>query len=253
MIYIHQKIKNFPKGFSEFKKNIINNWYRFGSIVIGNKKNALTARDKKNAKKSLRKGDVIICGALRRMHSIYIGGICTHALLYVGSGHCIHSIAHGVGLVSFDDVLREYDTLLIIRHPETNKKKIARTIEYAMKHIGKPFDFTFESDNEKIYCTELLYNAFYNGRMKLDIFDGGTHNKFIHEIPIDGGAIHPMDLLKSSFRVVFHSHNVYLKNKELKLLERTYIGFGIKSCLIQMVKFFVLLVKKVLGIVHYSN
>ncbi len=221
------------------KKILTNIWYKFGSTIIHTRENNLSSRDKRNARKELEPGDVILVGALRRMHSLYIGGIFTHALMYVGAGMCIHAIAHGVGTVSLHDVLSEYDTMAILRHKKRNKEKIKKAIQYAEQQIGKPFDFTFENDADKLYCTELLQHAFTKGHMGM--------KKIAKK-----DMLHPMDLLKGSFKTIFTSHNIKESEKGLVYHSSNHPQ-GLHWFMIHAAKKGVMMLKKIMNLNHYKN
>ncbi|MDR0927982.1 MAG: hypothetical protein LBO69_09515 [Ignavibacteria bacterium] len=46
------------------------------------------------------------------------------------------------------------------RLDDSLKFAIPHSIEYSMKLRGKPYDYEFDFDNDKYYCSELLYFAF---------------------------------------------------------------------------------------------
>lgn len=246
MIYKNELVNNFARDVSWIKKILINIWYKFGSLAVGKKKNALVETDKSDAKKILKKGDIILVGALRRMHSIYIGGIFTHALLYIGSGNCIHAIAHGVCAVSLDEIFEEYDSMAIVRHSDATSAKIEKSITYAKKQIGKPFDFHFTNDDEKLYCTELLYKALHHGGLKFNMRDKDRHIQLINEI------IHPMHLLQGSLKQVFLSRNLEIKHGKISV-KKMPISRGMTNLIIKAAKFISKCLKRIRGLPHFSN
>ncbi len=246
MIYKNELVNNFARDVSWVKKILVNVWYKFGSVMVGKKKNTLVSTDKKRARKILKKGDIILAGALRRMHSIYIGGIFTHALIYIGNGSCIHAIAHGVCAVSLDEIFEEYDSMAIIRHKDASPAKIEKAIAFAKKQIGKPFDFNFTNDDEKLYCTELLYKALHHGGLKFNMYDENRHVQLVNEM------IHPMHLLQGSLKEVFLSRNLELKHGKIRVKKMPISG-GLKSIMIKAAKFLLKYVKKIGGLPHFSN
>ncbi len=252
MLYKNDIIANFPENFSWIRKILANVWYKFGSIMIHKRENNLSIQDKRNTRKEIQPGDVILTGALRRMHSLYIGSVFTHALIYLGSEICIHAVAQGVGTISLHDVLDEYDTIMILRHKKNNKEKIKTMIEYAKQQIGKPFDFTFENDEKKLYCTELLYHAFTKGHMDMSIKENGENIHLIGRRAKEKEILHPMDLLKGSFEVIFKSHNLKQTEEGIIYTPKNRLH-GLYWIWIWTFKKVVEITKKIMHLRHYKN
>ena len=48
---------------------------------------------------------------------------------------------------------------------------IPEAIHYAHSHVGKPYDYAFDFDNDDYYCSELIYVAFAKASRTTDIFE----------------------------------------------------------------------------------
>jgi len=198
VLYHRHIIKNFPKHYSFWKKVVANLLFFFGATIIKERKNLLTEDDFKNAKKVLEKGDVILVGGLKRLSSLIIKGPVTHSIIYTGWNCAVHSIADGVVTIHLHDLLCEYDTMLILRHKKANRKKIRKVIAYAFEQVGRPYNFEFNLNKNKFYCTELVYYAFKNAGLEI-----GVNKK--------GGILRPIDLIKGEFVPIFKSHNLKIR------------------------------------------
>ena len=71
-----------------------------------------------------------------------------------GQPQIIEATYDGVVASPIDSVLTESGSWLVGRV----KGKIDRTktLENALSHVGKPYDFTFQRDDQEIYCSELV-------------------------------------------------------------------------------------------------
>jgi hypothetical protein len=90
-----------------------------------------------------------------------------------------------------------------------SKEKIRRVIEEAEKLLKKPYDFQYELDEKKIYCSELVYKAFLRGagveigkKEKLGDLDWKQHELFIRcmakgSLPLDRVMVTPESVAKS--------------------------------------------------------
>ena len=79
-----------------------------------------------------------------------------------------------------------------------------------MKYLGLPYDIYFELDDEKIYCSELIYKSFKDATneelgnlIKLKDLNWESHRGFIESIesngiPYEREMITPFDLSKAT-------------------------------------------------------
>lgn len=99
--------------------------------------------------------------------------------------------------------------ITIVRLKEKFRKKIPKIIEAAYKFKNLPYDILYQWDDEKIYCSELIYKAAFKGvGIKLaDFVELGNlnwqpHEAFIRymtggDLPLDRRMITPEDIAKS--------------------------------------------------------
>lgn len=209
MNYKHHIIRNFPEDYPFWKKMLANALFFLGGMVIHHRENWLNNWDFIRALRRLEKGDIALVGGLRRFSSLVIGDVVTHALIYVGRRTFVHSIADGVETVGLHDVYSEYDTMVILRPDPSHKHTIEKAVSYAFAQIGKPYDFDFEKDAEKFYCSELVYYAFKHADFDLGISknDSAALRK----------ALRPSVFVSGHFKPIFLSHNIVFANGRLKL------------------------------------
>lgn len=208
MHYERHIIYNFPKNYPLWKKILANIIFFFGGTIIHPRKNLLKNHDLREAKKVLKKGDIVLVGGLRRFSSLIIKGPLTHSMMYIGHRGFIHSIADGVEIDNMHSVFCEYDTMLILRSKCQNQQKINKAVTFALSKIGHPFDFEFKDDQEKFYCSELLNSAFKYAKIENGLPEHGKK------------SIHPKRFINKNFKAVFISHNLTIKNFEPILIEQ---------------------------------
>lgn len=195
MDYSYHIIKNFPKNYPLRMKFLANFIYFFGKTIIHRRKNLLNKKDIKATKKLLKPGDIILTGGFKRLNHLFIGGKFTHSLICFSKGTVIHSIADGVELDPLNRILCEYDTLAILRPKTSSKHKVQKMLSYAKTQLGKPYDYEFKNDKEKIYCSELIINALKSAKIN----SGLKRSTKIFR---------PQSFLKGNFELVFKSHNI---------------------------------------------
>jgi hypothetical protein len=62
-------------------------------------------------------------------------------------------------------------TIFIGRLKSQYQQWIPNAIAHACSHLGKPYDFAFDFENDKFYCSELIYFSFANVSEKQDFFE----------------------------------------------------------------------------------
>jgi hypothetical protein len=219
-------IHNFPKGYSWHKKLFANFIFLLSGIVIHDRKNSLTHLDIIHARHRMRKGDVVLVANHRELSSIAITGISTHAMLYLGKRRFVGAEGDGVTLSTWHHVATEYDVLIILRIPkyiEKRKRMIQEACIFAEKQLGKPYDFFFEEDYAKYFCTELVNSAFHHAKFHTGLSSvKPSHNilaKIEKKIFSGTQALKPDQFLKSNFDIVFISHNLRYEKGKLHLNE----------------------------------
>ena len=96
-----------------------------------------------------------------------------------------------------------------LRVKEATAEQIAGVVAEAKKMLGKPYDIQYELDENKIYCSELIYKAFLRGgsvevgsKQRLGDMKWRLHEKFIRhltggELPLDREIVTPQALVDS--------------------------------------------------------
>jgi len=105
-----------------------------------------------------------------------------------------------------------------LRPKNISAKQIQNVIIESEKMLGRPYDIQYELDEEKIYCSELVYKAFIRGcnleigeKTTLGDLDWEPHEMFIRhiahgELPLDRVMITPESLAKSpNVKLVYSS------------------------------------------------
>ena len=118
----------------------------------------------------LEPGDILLSKFDGYISSRMIKGFWSHAAIYVGNNTIIHAIGKGVQIEDILDFVRT-DHIVVLRLKNVSQDEINTAIEKAFKMAEDKimYDYDFDSDNEALYCTELV-NACYNYRFK-DYFE----------------------------------------------------------------------------------
>lgn len=98
----------------------------------------------------------------------------------------------------------------VFRLDDRYQDKIAAMVENGRAYLGRPYDIQYEFDDEKIYCSELVFKAFKQattedlGRVvELGTLEWQAHEAFIRsitggELPLDRLMITPADLARAN-------------------------------------------------------
>lgn len=86
-----------------------------------------------------------------------------HAILYMGEGKAIEATT-GVGVHEFDlaEELTHKHHCIAVR-PKTEEGQVEKVLDAAQEMKGKPYDYTFKSSADSIYCSELVSAAYKEG------------------------------------------------------------------------------------------
>ena len=201
-------IKNFPDGYPWYKKVYAHMMFLLGSSTIHRRSNFLNYADFKKSLDILLPGDVLLTGGLRRLSKIFIGNIVTHSLVYCGNHKVIHSNADGVKIDSVYEILREYDTLVILRHKYAPVSQVQKFLMCLSVNIGKPYDFEFKEGADKLYCAELIKVSAIQADLEI-----------LPKTKISNSIVYPIELMNGYFNVKFLSHNLEIKDGCLYLLD----------------------------------
>lgn len=196
----------------------------FTGLVLFKRKNELTQKDILNIPLKLRTGDIILSSTFSDTSSLFIPGAVTHSALYVGRRRVIHAIGSGVQYATLHDLLATYDTFAILRLPRKTKGKrriIRKTVRFAKQQIGKPYGFEDHPESGKFFCSELVNRAYKEAGHKTKLKNFEAFRPFIGRIEriITSArkALLPEKFILSHFRIIFLSHNLEIKKRELIL------------------------------------
>lgn len=122
---------------------------------------------------SLCEGDLLFC-AQEKGNNITdvtqgVGGMkIDHVAIFHRQGgrtFALEAIHSGVGLTPTDSFMARRDVVLAARLRDT--LGVARSVERALRFIGRPYDFNFMPDDSAFYCSELVQKCYRDSRGEL--------------------------------------------------------------------------------------
>ncbi len=125
----------------------------------------------------LRPGDIILTRDDHKLSTLCIPGRYPHAALCVGridSGdyhEVAEMLADGYTASNFFDICHESDHVLILRCEDWDADYIEKVIEKCRTFNASPYDFQFTFGVPALYCSELVYQADFEHRIKLTTAD----------------------------------------------------------------------------------
>jgi hypothetical protein len=160
---------------------ILEGFGRAASEVCEMEHKQVTRHTVSTAAAFLQPGDVIVTRHAKALTNLFFPGFWPHAALYVGTPaqrqaagvramrenpalqepgvSVLEAKKDGVLLRPLDETLT-VDAFVILR-PNLRPANIARAVERALAHEGKPYNFDFNFfSSDRIVCTELVYRAF---------------------------------------------------------------------------------------------
>lgn len=137
-----------------------------------------------NPYSKLKEGDLVfqdldcgpLCDAIEAVTDGYQGQDFSHVAILVKMNkelRAVEAIGTHVKSTSLDSLfLRCPDPkkYLIMRLTKANQFRIPLACKYAKTTIGKAYDDRFIYDNDSLYCSELIYNAFLNTSTTENLF-----------------------------------------------------------------------------------
>lgn len=122
---------------------------------------------------SLCEGDLLFC-AQEKGNDITdvtqgVGGMkIDHVAIFHRQGgrtFALEAIHSGVGLTPIDRFMARREVVLAARLRDT--LGVARSVERALRFIGRPYDFNFMPDDSAFYCSELVQKCYRDSRGEL--------------------------------------------------------------------------------------
>ena len=111
-------------------------------------------------KKHLQPGDVILTRTDGELTTFIIPGFWKHAAIYTGGDYIIDATRAGVHQRFLADLTMRTDHITILRVKDVTKEQQDLIVECSKTYIGKEYDFEMTIENtDKVYCSELVYNA----------------------------------------------------------------------------------------------
>ena len=112
----------------------------------------------------------------------------------------------------------------VYRLQDEHREHIPETLRCCEKYLGRPYDFRYRLDDEKIYCSELVYKAFRDATdgqqlgdfVKFGDMNWGPYEVLIRQIeggpvPVDREMITPRDLARARQLEPVFSHNIIIE------------------------------------------
>ena len=133
--------------------------YSGGIILFGNSNYLITGCDQRQILSVLQPGDIVFRRWSHYLGSILVPGYWSHVGIYVGDNSVIHAAGGGV---SNDDILTfmRSDSFCVMRC--VTQSLVNPALNYCHLQLEKqtPYDWDFHPNNDALYCSELVWNAF---------------------------------------------------------------------------------------------
>jgi len=106
----------------------------------------------------LRRGDILLRRYRNYMTSWFIPGYYTHAAIMVDDETVIHSVTP---CVTREDILTflRCDDVAVLR-PNVTPDEIDKGVAEAIGMLGRDYDYFFEPENDKLYCSEVILHCY---------------------------------------------------------------------------------------------
>lgn len=138
-----------------------------------------------DSKPELKEGDLVfqdldcgpLCDAIEAVTEGYQGRDFSHVAIIVkikSELRAVEAIGNFVRSTSIDSLFLRCpnpDKYLIMRLNDEYQNLIPKARKYAISTIGKPYDNRFIMNNDSLYCSELIYEAFLDKKSKNKLFD----------------------------------------------------------------------------------
>lgn len=131
-----------------------------GHLYFAPKYRAVKASDVIDIKSMMQVGDVVLTYSKGELTNYLIEGEFKHCAMYIGSGSVIEAVGKGVRVIDFESFAASKDKIAVSRANfcDANTAKIAAN--FALFQEGKPYDYSFEPNENAFYCAELIAEAY---------------------------------------------------------------------------------------------
>lgn len=131
-----------------------------GKIHFAPKQRCIKASDVFILKNILLPGDVILTFSLGELTNKFIEGEYKHCAMYAGQERIIEAVGSGVRGESLEDFCSSKDLIGVFRAKFGDEDTARRAVQFAEGQIGRPYDYTFEPNEDAFYCAELIAKAY---------------------------------------------------------------------------------------------
>lgn len=110
----------------------------------------------------LKTGDIILTVGKSPFSGVFIPGLVKHAAIVNSYHHpkVVEAISGGVVETNLYDFLKNKIIFYLVRPKFANNYVTERAAKEAEDRIGLPYDNIFSFDNDRVYCSELVYLAY---------------------------------------------------------------------------------------------
>lgn len=131
-----------------------------GHLYIAPKYRAIKASDVIDISNNLRIGDVILTYSKGELTNYLIEGEFKHCAMYIGSGNIIEAVGKGVRVIDFESFAASKDRIAVVSPKFCDENTAKMAANFALFQEGKPYDYSFEPNEDAFYCAELIAEAY---------------------------------------------------------------------------------------------
>ena len=136
--------------------------YKYPMFIIYQPRGyAIKGSEKRIIESLIKPGDYLVRGYYSYLDGFLIPGYFSHAGFYYGENMVIHAVAEGVLKEDLNDFC-SCDYLAVLRDETATEDEIRAVCERSLTYVGDGYDFTFKSNNNSFYCTELVTTIWNN-------------------------------------------------------------------------------------------
>lgn len=150
----------------------------------------------------LRVGDIILTTDNRALSTLCVPGDHTHALLCTGDlweSTCAQMTHAGYGEVAFAEACFHASRVVVLRCPSFDDDYIAEVVRKTYTFKDTPYDTDFSFDNGKSYCSELIYQADIEKRLRVVSSKAWGTGQMV---------VTPDDLFAANVEVIYDSDDI---------------------------------------------